>query len=93
VYLYGGLDISPTTLKRAYGMSWGVAGWLLMRTLSTLEPSKVIELNRRVATEINTTFASHYTAELSFEQALTPDIIKKYNAKKTGEKYLLNPTL
>ena len=93
VYLYGGLDISPTTLKRAYGMSWGVGGWLLMRTLSTLEPSKVIELNRRVATEINTTFASHYTAELSFEQALTPDIIKKYNAKKTGEKYLLNPTL
>lgn len=93
VYLYGGLDVSPTTLKRAYGMSWGVGGWLLMRTLSTLEPSRVAELNQRVATEINTSFASSYTAELSFKQALSLEYVEKYNAKKTGEKYLLNPTL
>lgn len=93
VYLYGGLDISPTTLKRAYGMSWGVGGWLLMRTLSTLEPKKVAALNMRVAKEINTTFSSAYTAELSFEQVLTPELIHKYNAKRTGEKYLLNPNL
>ncbi len=93
VYLYGGLDVSPTMLKRAYGMSWGVGGWLLMRALSKLEASRVAELNMRVAKEINTTFASAYTAELSFEQALSPEFIEKYNAKKTGEKYLLNPTL
>lgn len=93
VYLYGGLDISPTMLKRAYGMSWGVGGWLLMRTLSTLEPSRAMELNMRVATEINTTFASNYTAELSFEDALNPEKIAMYNAKKTGEKYLINPSL
>lgn len=93
VYLYGGLDISPTILKRAYGMSWGVGGWLLMQTLSALEPSRVADLNKRVATEINTSFASAYTAELSFEQALSVEYIEKYNAKKTGEKYLLNPTL
>jgi len=93
VYLYGGLDPSPTTLNRAYGMSWGIGGWLLMRTLSTLEPSRVMELNVRVATEINSTFASPYAAELSFEQAMTPETILKYNAKKTGEKYFLNPSL
>jgi NADPH:quinone reductase-like Zn-dependent oxidoreductase len=29
VYLYGGLDTSPTTLNRGYGMAWGVGGWLL----------------------------------------------------------------
>ncbi len=93
VYLYGGLDISPTSLKRAYGMSWGIGGWLLMRTLSTLEPARVGEMHKRVATEIGTTFASAYTAELSFEEALTPANIHKYNAKKTGEKYLINPSL
>jgi len=93
VYLYGGLDISPTTLNRSYGMSWGVGGWLLMRTLTLLEPNVVGGLYQRVAAEINTTFASTYTAELSFEQILTPEIINKYNAKKTGEKYLLNPSL
>ncbi len=93
VYLYGGLDTSPTKLKRAFGMSWGVGGWLLMRTLSALEPSRVGELKARVASEINTTFASAYTAELSFEQALSPENIEKYNAKKTGEKYLINPNI
>ena len=24
VYLYGALDVSPTVLRRAYGMSWAV---------------------------------------------------------------------
>lgn len=93
VYVYGGLDVSPTTLNRAYGMTWGIGGWLLMRALAKLSPSRVGELHQRVASEINTTFASTYTAELSFEQMLTPEVIQQYNAKKTGEKYLLNPSL
>jgi len=93
VYLYGGLDVSPTKLNRAYGMSWGIGGWLLMRTLTSLEPRRVGELYQRVASEIDTTFASHYSAHLSFEQALSPEYIAKYNAKKTGEKYLLDPSL
>ncbi|MCH2190799.1 MAG: zinc-binding dehydrogenase [Gammaproteobacteria bacterium] len=92
VYLYGGLDVSPTMLKRAYGMSWGIGGWLLMRTLATLEPNRVIELNKRVATEIGTTFASTYSGEFSLEEMLKPENIALYNAKKTGEKYLVNPT-
>ena len=29
VYIYGGLDQSPSILKRSYGMSWGLGGWLL----------------------------------------------------------------
>ena len=29
VYIYGGLDRTPTVLTRAYGMSWGLGGWLL----------------------------------------------------------------
>lgn len=29
VYLYGGLDRSPTEIVRNFGMAWGVGGWLL----------------------------------------------------------------
>ena len=29
VYIYGGLDRSPTTLNRNFGMAWGLGGWLL----------------------------------------------------------------
>ena len=29
VYIYGGLDTSPTILTRNFGMAWGLGGWLL----------------------------------------------------------------
>ncbi|WP_339773161.1 zinc-binding dehydrogenase [uncultured Paraglaciecola sp.] len=91
VYIYGGLDFSPTILNRAFGMTWSVGGWLLMRFLGKLNASKIAELHKRVADEINTTFAIESTEELTFEEALTPETIIKYNAKTTGGKYILNP--
>jgi NADPH:quinone reductase-like Zn-dependent oxidoreductase len=92
VYIYGGLDFSPTVLNRAYGMTWGIGGWLLMRFLGKLSAQRVGELHKQVADDIKSTFATTFTDELSFEQAMTPAIIKQYNAKKTGEKFLLNPS-
>ena len=92
VYIYGGLDFSPTILNRAFGMTWSVGGWLLMRFLGKLQPERVAQLHKQVADEIKTTFATTFTDELSFEQALTPATIAQYNAKKTGAKYFINPS-
>lgn len=92
VYIYGGLDFAPTVLNRAYGMTWGIGGWLLMRFLGKLEPKRIGELHKKVATEIKTTFASHYSKEMSLEEVLMPENVALYNAKKTGEKYLVNPS-
>jgi NADPH:quinone reductase-like Zn-dependent oxidoreductase len=91
VFIYGGLNIAPSTLNRAYGMTWGIGGWLLMRFLAKLKPEQIGQLQKQVADEIKTTFACSFTEELSFEQAMTPEIALQYNAKKTGEKYLINP--
>ena len=91
VYIYGGLDFSPTILNRAYGMTWSIGGWLLMRFLGKLDKKRVGELYQKVATEINTTFASSYSKELSLEEALQPENVALYNAKKTGTKYLIVP--
>lgn len=91
VYIYGGLDFAPTVLNRAYGMTWGIGGWLLMRFLGKLPIPKALELHKRVANEINTTFATEFTDELDFEQAMTPETVLQYNAKKTGEKFFINP--
>jgi NADPH:quinone reductase-like Zn-dependent oxidoreductase len=93
VYLYGGLDMSPTILNRSYGMCWAVGGFLLPHFLKRVGYEKAGQLQARVANEIKTTFASSYTDTLSFEQAMTPEIIAKYVAKKTGEKYLIDPSL
>jgi NADPH2:quinone reductase len=93
VYIYGGLNTGPTELNRAFGMSWGLGGWLLTPFLMKAGAEKSAALQARVSAEIKTTFASHYTREISLAQALQPDIIAAYNKKTTGEKYLINPSL
>ena len=51
------------------------------------------KLQQRVASEIKTTFASTYTAEVSLAEALTLEAIATYGSQSTGHKYLINPTL
>jgi NADPH:quinone reductase-like Zn-dependent oxidoreductase len=91
VYLYGGLDVSPTVLNRGYGMAWGVGGWLLPNFLAKVGADVATSLRARVASELTTTFASHYTDEISLAEALQVDVVKRYNAKATGSKFLVCP--
>jgi NADPH:quinone reductase-like Zn-dependent oxidoreductase len=91
VYIYGGLSTAPTELVRSYGMSWGLGGWLLTPFLMKIGAAEAQKLRQRVVDELKTTFASHYTAEISLQEALQPDVIAAYNRKTTGEKYLINP--
>jgi NADPH:quinone reductase-like Zn-dependent oxidoreductase len=91
VYIYGGLDTGPTELARSFGMAWGVGGWLLTPFLMKTPPADVQRLRQRVANEIKTTFASHYTRTISLIEALQPDVINAYNKRATGEKFLINP--
>ena len=91
VYIYGGLDQNPTILKRSYGMSWGLGGWLLTPMLGKIGMEKVQEMRVRIAKEIKTTFASKYAGEISFEEMLQPEIINSYAKQSTGNKFLVNP--
>jgi NADPH2:quinone reductase len=93
VYLYGGLDTSPTTFNRSFGMSWGMGGWLVFPYLQKLGSAKLLELKARVAAELKTTFASHYAKEISLLEVLSLEAIAAYGARTTGTKYLLNPSL
>jgi NADPH:quinone reductase-like Zn-dependent oxidoreductase len=91
VYIYGGLDTGPTILNRAFGMSWGLGGYLLTPFLMKIGREETEKLRQRVAREIKTTFASHYTKTISLFEALSAEAIAAYNKKSTGEKYLINP--
>jgi D-arabinose 1-dehydrogenase-like Zn-dependent alcohol dehydrogenase len=91
VYIYGGLDTGPTELSRSFGMAWGVGGWLLTPFLMKIGGPDVQRLRQRVADEIKTTFASHYTRTISLAEALQIDVINAYNKRATGEKFLINP--
>lgn len=91
VYLYGGLDVTPTVLNRGYGMAWGVGGWLLPNFLAAAGGEVTMRLRMRVAKELTTTFASHYTDEISLAEAIDAATVAKYNAKTTGQKFLICP--
>ena len=92
VYIYGRLDLGPTLIGPDVGFAWGVGGFLLTPFLMKAGAEVVGRMRARVAAEIRTTFASHYTAEISLAEALDKDILLAYSAKKTGEKYLIVPT-
>lgn len=91
VYIYGGLDPTPTVLNRSFGLSWGLGGWLLTPFIGRVGMEKFQEMRDRVAKEIKTTFASSYTKEVSLEEMLEPDAIKTYAKQATGTKYLVTP--
>jgi NADPH:quinone reductase-like Zn-dependent oxidoreductase len=91
VYIYGMLDPGPTELNRAFGMAWGIGGWLLFPFLQKIGATDAMKLRARVVAELKTTFASHYTQVVSLAEALQPAHIVVYAKRATGEKYLINP--
>ena len=92
VYLYGGLDTSPTEFTRGFGMSWGMGGWLLFPFLQRCTPETVAALKQRVANELKTTFASSYAKTISLPETLTASAVAAYGQRSTGAKYLIDPS-
>uniref|UniRef100_UPI003F491B6A zinc-binding dehydrogenase n=1 Tax=Cupriavidus necator TaxID=106590 RepID=UPI003F491B6A len=93
VYLYGNLDNRPTMLARAYGHAWSVSGWLLMPYLAQIGEEQAQRLRNRVAAEIHSTFASHYSERVSLAGMLQANAIAAYSRRTTGTKFLVCPQL
>jgi NADPH:quinone reductase len=91
VYIYGSLDPGPTEIRRNFGMTWGVGGWLLFPFLQRLGAEASDRLKQRIVAELNTTFASHYARTVSLAEALTLEAIAVYGPRNTGTKVLINP--
>ena len=91
VYIYGGLDPSPTTLTRNFGFAWGIGGWLLTPFLGSMDLDTFSRLRSRVAAGLKTTFASSYTGEVSLAGMLDPLVLSRTMKQATGEKYLVAP--
>ncbi|HMQ20041.1 MAG TPA: zinc-binding dehydrogenase [Sphingopyxis sp.] len=91
LYIYGALDLGPTVLNRSFGFSWSVSGFLLTPFMMKAGWEVVGRMRARVVDELTTTFKSHYSHEISLTEALNLDTAHAYNAKRTGEKYLIRP--
>jgi hypothetical protein len=91
VYIYGGLDPSPTTLSRNFGFAWGIGGWLLTPFLGSIDRDTFTKMRSRVAEGLKTIFASSYTGEVSLRGLLDPLVLTRTAKQATGEKYLVVP--
>ena len=91
VYLYGSLDTGPTEFRRSFGMAWAMGGWLLFPYMARIGPAAAQALRQRVADELSTTFASHYSHEVSLPGMLSAEAMAGYGRRATGEKYLVRP--
>lgn len=93
LYIYGALDLAPTTLNRlAFGFQWSVSGWLLMPFLRRAGMETLGTMRQRILAELGTTFASRYTRTIGLAEALRPDVLRAYERKATGEKFLIDPS-
>ncbi|MBL0075864.1 MAG: zinc-binding dehydrogenase [Rhodocyclaceae bacterium] len=93
VYVYGALDTGPTVLKRNFGFAFSLNGWLLTPYLAKIGVEAMQAMQARVLAELKTTFASHYSREISLAAALQPSEIAIYAQRTTGTKFLINPSL
>jgi NADPH2:quinone reductase len=91
LYIYGGLDRSPTSFNRSFGMAWGLGGWLLTPFLQKIGPAAAQVLRQRVADEVTTIFSSHYTQTVSLPEMLARENIEVYARQATREKFLVTP--
>ncbi|KAI9022027.1 oxidoreductase [Hyaloraphidium curvatum] len=91
LYIYGRLDQGPTQIFPTFGFSWGMGGFLLIPFMVKAGPEISERMIRRVVDEIDTTFASGYTDEITLQQALSLDVLHKYVKTATGQKYLVRP--
>jgi NADPH:quinone reductase len=91
VYIYGALDVGPSVLNRNFGLTWALSGFLLTPFLQKAGMETNMRMRKRVVDELTTTFKSHYSHEISLTDALNLDVLMAYNAKRTGEKYLIRP--
>ncbi|MFM5930460.1 MAG: zinc-binding dehydrogenase [Novosphingobium sp.] len=91
VYIYGALDMSPTVINRSFGFVWDLSGWLLIPFLAAQGVEGQMRLAGKVISGLTTTFASTYKTRIGLAEMLERDTVLAYNAKATGEKYLVVP--
>lgn len=92
VYLYGSLDMGPTSIHRTFGMRWSVGGFLLTDALGRLGGETIGRMRNRVLAELKTTFASSYAETIGLADVLDPEHLASFAKRSTGSKYLIDPS-
>ncbi len=91
VYVYGGLNNRTVEIQPGFGFNWSIAGYTLTYFLQKASPETAARMRARVAKDIRTIFASNYSHQITFAEALSVDTFKGYARPATGNKFLILP--
>lgn len=89
LYFFGGLDPSPVTFQRDFGMAWSMGGWLLQTVLARIGAERVEAMKARVRDDLCTLFASRFGSRLTLAGMLADDAVRAYGRPGTGTKTLI----
>jgi hypothetical protein len=78
VYIYGLLNTDDRILRQNIGTSWGVGGWLMSWQLRKFGEETKTRFNRRIVSELKTTFRTDYGEEIRLADLLRLDRIGQY---------------
>ena len=92
VYIYGSLDNRPTELTRAFGLTWGVGGWLLTPFLQKIGPAEIGRCASAWRPNSRPPLPATTPQVVSLQEALQLANIAVYDKRATGEKFLINPS-
>lgn len=90
-YVYGLLDTGPIVIDRFFGFGWRIGGWLLFPFLQSAGEDVRARLQARIVAGLKTTFANTYSDRVSLRGMLSREAVMTYNARRTGEKFLVLP--
>ena len=90
VYIYGGLDRSPTEITRNFGTAWGIGGWLLTAFLRKIGPEAAQSCGNGSPPRSRPPLPAVIPGRFPWPRPCnwTPSPSGK---QATGEKYLINP--
>src|SRR5262249_18520264 len=91
LYIYGGVDTGPPPPPPPFRVFSAVGGFLRAPFLQKMGAEEGAKLRARVAAELKTTFASHYSHTISLAEALDLPVMSAYLKRATGDKYLIDP--
>ena len=93
VYVYGVSGPEPDRAAPSIRLRLGRRRLAAHAVPRAHQPKDLARLRQRVADELTTTFASHYTEQISLREALDLETLRRYARQATGQKFLLRPQL
>lgn len=94
LYIYGGLDQSPTTYARTFGFAYKIEGWLIIKVLKDAGMKEQMRMMKSIVDEVASgsgVYHTDYSERVDLKGMLQAENVRRFAAQATGDKYVVMP--